>query len=239
MTGLDAAAEATWPPLRRIERPGFTLREGGGGGKRVSAATAHEDWTEAQLGAAIAAMHGLDQPPLFRVAPGEEALDTALAARGFAVVDPVTLWHVPTAHFADEELRRLTAFCVWEPLAIQREIWAAGGIGTPRLAVMERAAAPKTSVFGRIKDKPAGSAFCALSEGIAFVHALHVLPEGRRNGLARWMTIAAAHWAAANGADTLAVLCTDANTAANALYARLGFTSAPGYHYRQLNREAP
>ena len=46
------------------------------------------------------------------------------------------------------------------------------------------------------------------------------------------MTGAAAAWAAAEGAATLALAVTRANAPARALYARLGLAEAAAYHYR-------
>ncbi|SLN19066.1 Acetyltransferase (GNAT) family protein [Roseivivax jejudonensis] len=229
---LELASEATWPPVRRVEVPGFDLREGAGGGKRVSAATARPGWSATQIDDAAAAMRARGDAPLFRVRADDIALDTELAARGYGMVDPTVLFVAPTADLAGIDVPRVTAFCLWEPLAIQREMWAAGGIGAERRAVMARAVSPKTSILGRIRDKPGGTAFCAVSDGIAFVHALEIVASQRRQGLARWMMIAAAQWAAQEGAVRIAALCTEANTAAAALYAHLGFARQAGYHYR-------
>jgi ribosomal protein S18 acetylase RimI-like enzyme len=46
------------------------------------------------------------------------------------------------------------------------------------------------------------------------------------------MMRAGADWAVAQGADTLAVLVTRANTAAQGLYASLGLKPVENYHYR-------
>ena len=64
------------------------------------------------------------------------------------------------------------------------------------------------------------------------LHALEVAPFARRHGLGAAMTGAAAAWAAAEGAATLAVAVTRANAPARALYARLGLAEAAAYHYR-------
>ena len=44
----------------------------------------------------------------------------------------------------------------------------------------------------------------------------------------------AAHWAKANGAHWMSVLCTQANKGANGLYASLGMQVVGQYHYRIL-----
>ena len=235
-----AAFESTWPPAatRRLGR--WTLRDGQGGGKRVSAATAGPepegaltpaDWVGA-LPAAETAMRALCQPPLFRLDPEQTALDAALAARGYRVADPTVIYAAPTARIATERPPPVTTFEVWEPLAIMREIWADGGIGPARLAVMDRATAPKTALLGRRADQPAAAAFAAAHRGVAMVHALEVRPDHRGHGLGRWMMRAAAFWALAQGAGQLAVAVTRQNTAGNALYASLGMAVVGSYHYR-------
>ncbi len=114
-----------------------------------------------------------------------------------------------------------------------KEICAQGGIGPARLAVMERAA-HKTAIFGRWNERPGGVAFAAIHDSRCMVHAVEVLPEQRRNGLAAWMMRKAAFWAAEEGAHTMTVLCTRANTGANALYSSLAMDVVGQYHYRQL-----
>jgi GNAT superfamily N-acetyltransferase len=117
-------------------------------------------------------------------------------------------------------------------LAIQCEIWATGGIGPARLAVMDRAALPKTSFLGRTQDRPAGTAFAAIHDGIAMLHALEITPARRRRGLGATMMRAAAHWALEQGAADFSLLVTRENKSALGLYASLGFSPVGQYHYR-------
>ena len=65
------------------------------------------------------------------------------------------------------------------------------------------------------------------------VHALEVLSRHRREGLGRNMMRQAALWAEGHDATHMSVICTQANTAANALYVSMGFTLAGQYHYRR------
>ncbi len=223
-----AGIEATWPPASSTRLGVWTLRDGQGGGKRVSAATAHGPTTPEEIAEAEAGM----PHPLFMITDKDGALDDQLAARGYEVLDPTNGYATPITTLTDIPVPRVTAFAVWEPLAIMEEIWAAGGIGPARLAIMHRAKT-KTAILARHKDKPAGAAFVAVHGPIAMVHAVEVLEHQRRAGVAQWMMRRAAFWAQDQGADTIAVLCTQANTAANALYQQLGFTRVCGYHYRQ------
>lgn len=225
--------DGTWPAAETQVLGHVLLRRGDGGGQRVSAATALGPITPQDIDAAEAAMQAMEQPRLFQIRAGDTALDDLLARRGYVIVDPVNLYVAPVDAVATRRPPPVTAFCVWEPLAIQIDIWAKGGIGPGRLAVMQRAKGPKTSILGRLNDHPGGTAFVAIHDGIAMVHALEVLPHQRKQGMAGWFMRLAAFWARDNGASHLAVVCTEANTAANALYASLGMALVGQYHYRK------
>ena len=232
---LFAALEATWPPAATRRLGPVTLREGRGGGSRVSCATASSLPDTEQFEAAEAAMLAAGEPPIWRIGPGDEALDAALAARGYQIMDPVALYLAPVAALAQEP-PRVSAFALWPPLAIQRDLWTAGHIGPARQAVMDRAAMPKTALLARQDDRPAGIAFVAISDGIAFIHALAVIPAFRRRGAARNLMRRAAVWAQGQGAGWLALAVTEANGPANGLYASLGMTVVEHYHYRVLRK---
>ena len=232
---LFAALEATWPAAATETVGPFTVRDGSGGGKRVSAATAHGPATDAQIDTAEAAMTRMGQTPLFQIRPGDEALDTALEARGYTIVDPTRIYAAPVADIAGLEKtgKDVKTIHGWGPLAFMLELWREGGIGPERVAVMNRAADPKTGLLGRIGNAPGGTAFVSVDGDVAMLHALEVRDSSRRGGMGRGATIDAAMWAADQGATTFALACTEANTGANALYAGLGMRDVGGYHYRQ------
>lgn len=231
---LFDAIDGTWAPAAMRSADGWVYREGRGGGSRVSATTLETPSVRADIDRAEAHMDAAGQPRLFMLRPGDEALDAELAARGYAIKDPVNLYACPVAQLCDRPLPRVTMLPVWEPLAIMRDIWATGGIGPERLDVMHRVAGPKTGFLGRHRDKPAGVAFAAIHGNIAMVHAVEILPHQRRQGMAGWVMRASALWGRAHGAQTLAVLCTKANEGANALYTSLGMPVVGEYHYREL-----
>ena len=231
---LYAVTEESWPPAS-IRRLGpWTIREGKGGGGRVSAATAESPATDADVDTAEAAIRALGQSPFFMIREGDGALDNQLAARGYRIVDPVNLYAAPARSIATKRPPPVTAFTIWPPLQIQRDIWAAGGIGPGRLAVMDRAPQPKTTLLGRLNDRPAATAYVGSAHGCAMIHALEVTASARRQGLARLITRAAAFWALDHGLETLSLVTTQANVAANGLYASLGMSVVGQYHYRML-----
>lgn len=224
---LYGVVERTWPPAQLQTVGGWTIRNGAGGGKRVSAATGAGDIAQAED-----AMRAIGQTPLFMIRAGDEALDSELDKRGYDLIDEVVLYAAPVELLTNLEIPPVTCFNIWEPLAIMAEIWAQGGIGPERLAVMQRAHC-KTAILSRWNEKPAGVAFAGVHDGVAMVHAVEVLPHQRKMGVAQWMMRAAAFWAERQGASHLAVLCVAQNKPANALYTKLGFTPVGTYHYRQ------
>lgn len=230
---LAAVAEATWPPFAAAQVGPWLVREGRGGGQRVSAASAVADWTEADIPQAEAAMRALGQSPLFVIRDGDGALDAALAARGYALHDPVLAYAAPVEALASVEPPFLSAFAHWPPLAVARQVWEEGGIGPDRVAVMERVAGRKTCILARTGDRAAGAGFVAVHGDVAMVHALEVVPALRRNGCGHNMLRAAAAWARDAGAVTLALLVTERNIAARALYASLNMSVVGQYHYRK------
>lgn len=230
---LARVMQATWPAASERTLGPVTLRDGKGGGKRVSAATMDGPFADADILTAEQAMAAMGQRPLFLVRPGDELLEAELVRRDYAVVDPVLAYAAPAAALADPAPPPLAAFPHWPPLAIVQDIWAEAGIGPARLAVMHRAAGPKAAILGRTADHPAGAAFVALAGDTAMLHALEVRPAARRQGSAHNILRAAARWTLDQGGTTLSLVVTVANAPARALYASLGFRIVGQYHYRQ------
>lgn len=228
---LEDAFETTWPAAQTVRCGGFLVGRGLGAGGRVSSARACGPWTADDLDASEAQHAAWHQPPLFRVWDDDDRLIAALIARGHQPHIPTLVMAGPVAALTDRPLPPVTAFAVWPPLAIQRQIWACGNINPARQAVMERVPQPKAALLGRIHDRAAGAGFVALQGRIAMIHAVEVLPGFRRQGLARWMMRQAAFWAQDLGATRMGLAVSRANTAAQATYASLGFTVAGSYAY--------
>jgi GNAT superfamily N-acetyltransferase len=225
---IFAALSATWPAAETLRLGPWTLRRGAGGGNRASAAT--REGPGGEIAEAEAAMRAWGQRPIFQLRPGDADLDAELDARGYRLHDPSVLYAAPSAALARPG--GLAAIPCEAPLATMAEMWAADGVGRERLAVMARAPAPRTWLLGRLDDRPAGCAFVAASGGHAMLSALLVAPRARHRGLAARLVAAAAAWAAAAGAPTLALAVTADNAPARALYARLGMDEVARYHYR-------
>ncbi|MBS1302119.1 GNAT family N-acetyltransferase [Loktanella sp. SALINAS62] len=238
MIDWGAVIDATWPAAQTQAVGPWVIRHGAGGGNRVSAATASAPVTADDLAMAETAMRDLGQEIVFALRPGDDAVDQVLAQAGYIRCDETIIYACPIRLLTAPKPPPVTAFTVWPPLAVQRDIWADGGIGAARLAVMDRAAGPKTTILGRIDDRPAATLFVALHDAVAMLHALDVAVAHRRKGLAATLTRAAAIWADGQGAQTFSLLATVANTGANALYQGLGMAQVGRYHYRAKPKDA-
>lgn len=224
---------ATWPPAEVYSAGPWMISRGEGGGQRVSAARAVRPVQPDQIALAETAMREIAQRSLFLIRDhGDTDLDSILAKKGYLISDPTVFFSCPIDRLAGLELPPVSAFSIWPPLQIMRDLWAAGGTGPERVQIMERAGGPKTAILGRSRGRAGGVGFVAMQERTAMVHALEVSPDFRRSGLGTHMLVAAAQWAAAKNARHFALAVTRANAPALALYRGLGMAELGGYHYR-------
>ena len=228
---LYTATNATWPALSVREHEGWNIQNGGGGGKRASAATLAQEGV-ADIAVAERAMLDLGQNRLFMIRQTDTELDMALEARGYKIIDPVTLYICENKALVPKFMPTAQSYAVWEPLQVMCEIWAAGGINAQRIALMHRVQGPKTGLLARSADTPAGTAFLALNGDIAMIHAVEVLQGFRRTGVARKLMAQAAKWAQDNGATYMSLATTSHNLGANELYQSMGMQPIGNYHYR-------
>lgn len=224
--------DVTWPAETVTDTAAFRIRRAPGAGGRVNAASLLGDGDPGQGAVDAAVAEIASGPRLFQIRDQDQALDARLAAMGYGIADPVTFYLAPAADLAARDLPRVCAFTLWEPLAIQIDIWERGHIGPARRAVMDRADCPKTSILGRLNDSPAAAAYVGLAGDIAMLHALTVLPHQRQQGMGGHAMTAAARWTVAQGGRWLSLVVAQDNLAGNALYASLGMTPVGSYHYR-------
>ena len=228
---LANAFEATWPAAEYARAGGFLVGRGLGAGGRVSSARVDGDWVGDDIDRAAQIHAGWGQVPMFRALDQDQDLIAALEQRGYRRETPTAILDIAAADLTDCAIPPVTTFCVWPPMAIQRDIWAAGNITRARQAVMDRVPAPKTAILGRVEDRAAAAAFVAIQGPVAMLHGIEVLDRWRRRGLARWVVRQAAFWAQEQGASRLGLAVSRANTGARALYDAMGFREAAGYGY--------
>ncbi|MFN4057204.1 MAG: GNAT family N-acetyltransferase [Roseinatronobacter sp.] len=224
------ALDATWPAKRAWTDGDWFLRDGAGGGKRVSAATPLRPDADPEAGEA--AMRAACMTPLFRLGPQESCLGARLMDMGYSAFDHSLIYAASVTTLAAQP-PAVSLFQIWPPLAIMREIWSEGGIGPARIDVMDRAAPPGTGFVARLQDRVAGVAFCGISDSIAMLHAVEIAPAYRRKGVATIILRGAAHWAQTQGAVWFSLAVTAANTPARRLYERAGLQIVTEYQYLQ------
>lgn len=231
---LAAAFRTTWPAAEYAYVGGFRVGRGAGGGGRVSAARAEGEWCAHDIPRAADLQRRWGEAPLFAVADDDPTLATTLEGGGWSLHTATVVLQTSVATLTDLPVPPVTAFAVWPPLAIQRDLWAEQGIDAARQAIIDRAAIPKAALLGRITDRAAGVGFVAVHRSVAMIHALAVLPEFRRHGVARWLVRRAAIFAQQKGAERIALAVQRDNAAALAMYSGLGFSEVSGYRYFSL-----
>ncbi|CTQ32600.1 GNAT family N-acetyltransferase [Jannaschia rubra] len=233
MTDWLGVIDACWPAERTVTAGPWRLRVTPGGGGRVNAISGDGD----DIDLAERTARDLGQRPSFIVLPGQDRLDAALAERGYGITDAVDILTIPVTTLAVGVMPYATAFTIWPPLQIMRDIWAEGGhVGSVRQAVMMRAARP-AGILARVDDRAAGAAFVAAHGHVALLSAVEVLARHRRKGLAGTILTAAAHWARAQGCTEVALVVERGNVPARTAYASHGMKCVAGYHYRRPPEE--
>jgi GNAT superfamily N-acetyltransferase len=228
------AIDVTWPAEEFLEIPKWRLRRSANGGKRVSAATAIGATNFSDIKLAENKMAQWYQDKLFMIKKNEILLDEALSASGYRVIDPTNIWSISSKNLSIQKTLPVKTFTIFPPLAIQRELWRASHIPPSRIEIMDRVKTHKTTIFGRINAKPAASAFVAVSNEVAMVHALVVDQKCRQQGMGKFVMQKVGSWAYQMGAESVVALCTEKNCSANILYKSLGMQVIGKYHYRVL-----
>ncbi|KAB7614591.1 GNAT family N-acetyltransferase [Amylibacter sp. SFDW26] len=225
---LFSAVDATWSAKQFISHDGWMLREGAGGGKRVSAATLEAPIDDVDIIVAEQQMTALGQKSLFMVRDSDAALDNVLEQADYGIVDPVVVLASPVSDLLKQKYTSHSVNLAESPSNDAKTIWNDGGISPDRLSIMERVTAPKTI----LESSDMGVAFVAAHKGIAMVHAVEVSKDHRRKGVANALMYKAALWAKDHNCNWLAVLTVRENVPACTLYQTLGMTEAAAYHYR-------
>ncbi|MEO1328671.1 MAG: GNAT family N-acetyltransferase [Pseudomonadota bacterium] len=227
---------ATWPPEETARLGDWRLCRADGAGQRVcSAWPLSRDWRGlADTVPGIEAWYrarGL--APMLQL-PDGLGDDAALIAQGYAVVGETAIVRLDATALAERPLRGTGSpylIQVRAPLAALDELWAKGGVGGPRRAVIARAEPIGRIIALRLEHRLAGVVFVARLRKAACVHALHVAPWGRRRGAGHDLMVAAARWAVEAGAESLVFSVERANAPALALYQGLGAVEIGGYRY--------
>jgi GNAT superfamily N-acetyltransferase len=243
---LELAANDAWPAPTQARLGGWVLRAAQNWTGRANSALAVGD-PDRTLEAAIDAVtrwyadHGqqaLINAPMPLAAPVNSALDArGWTARPLTLVQTATLTRVLDALPARVDLPRVVLADAptdeWFGMVAEHK-------GTlPDAAVRVLTGVPGT-VFAHVHDD--GGGLLAVARGTVTgpdrwhgISLLQTSPAARRRGLAGHVVRALAQWAVQHGATRAYLQVEERNTAALALYGRIGFRT----HHTYLTREEP
>ena len=224
--------EDTWPPEQVIHFDDWTIRISDGAGKRASAISLEGTWEETSFRKLKDLLRKLGKSEIFMIYQSDSLFEKELDKLNYQVFDKSYIFEIPVTELIKSKPPPISMFSIWPPLHIQKELWNSNGIGWQRQSVMNRVSQIKTSILGRWSDNPVASAFIAKSGNVAFLHALVVDQNFRRQGVARALMHHAGQWAEKHSCAKLMVVTTEANVAATSLYTSLEFQLVNKYHYR-------
>jgi N-acetylglutamate synthase len=237
---LEELALTAWPALEQWLYDGWVVRFADGHTRRANSVNPlyppRQD-TAAKIGQCEQWYAERKLPTVFRLnrhtAPA--ALDHLLDARGYHLADPsLTLhrrlhsWTLPralpgtlrSAPLADW----LALYCQLSGKAIERQ--------ETHVAILQTIPAPH--IFAALWD---GNQAVACAVGVVYAQALSIVdvvtsPQQRQRGYATSLLCQIFAWAQQIGATDASLQVQGDNTAARALYARLGFHEVYAYWYR-------
>lgn len=238
----DAGINASAPPQQRWV-DGWLLRFSPGKAKRARCIQAVADGClpltdRLALCAAVLAEAGL--PLVVRITPFSRpvGLDGHLAALGYQVLDDT---RVMVATSLPAQADPLPADWRLEQVGHAHFAEAVGALrGSPagqRAAQAERLAASPVPYQGWLLRRTGDAAVLACGQtatevDLVGLYDVFTHPAVRGQGLARRLCAALLHRAQASGARVAYLQVEADNTSARAIYRRLGFVDAYGYHYR-------
>lgn len=224
--------EDTWPPEKIIHFDNWKIRISEGAGKRASAISLEGFWEEDSFRKLKDLLKKLGKSEIFMINQSNNLFDKKLNELNYQIFDRSCVFEITVTELIKSEAPQITIFSIWPALHVQKELWNSYGIGWQRQAVMNRVPNLKTSILVRSGDNPVASAFVAKSGDVAFLHALVVDRNSRRQGVARALMKYAGQWANKHNCAKLMVVTTETNAAATSLYSSLEFQLVSKYHYR-------
>jgi len=243
VAALERLAARSWRGLEEERYGDWLLRAGGGFTGRANSVlvVGEPPVPAAEAVEAVGrwyAERGL-RPQAQVPLPGAEAADAAFAAAGWTAPEDVL---VLTAPLLDWSAADVPVHLAPEP----DEAWLTGYRyrGTP-LPPVARQVLVNTDdpVFASVRLESDPAPLAAVARGVLVedwlvVTAVTVADEARRRGLGTAVMTALAGWARDRGGRRCLLQVVETNTAALALYDRLGFTEHHRYHYRQAPTSA-
>jgi ribosomal protein S18 acetylase RimI-like enzyme len=230
-----------WPALASVHVDGWLVRRTGGISRRVNSVNAlapGQMTLEVRVAACEALYASWGMRSVFRITPlSEPGLEAMLLARGYAVEAPTNVMVAELGpREADPRVRLAEVFEEMWPVASARLR------GLPEdealiLAAQHRLIAVPTLWASALSgDNVMAVGATAVERDWAGLHGIYVGLDGRRQGLARAISVSLLSRAYAMGARRAWLQVEQANAAAIPLYRSLGFETS--WTYRHLVRAA-
>jgi N-acetylglutamate synthase len=233
---MEQAAARAWPAARTDSVSGWSVRLSGGGSRRANSVLpldfqGHFDTSVVEVEQMYRAQN---TRCYFQVSSSSEPgdLDDRLAARGYASEEPCLL----LAKFMSATAMPNDVLVMETPSAEWLEIYTATldtARSTTVASVLQSVPEPRAFLLYVRHGKPLSTALVAVAPGgIAIVECVATRTDGLRSGGAKSVMQALESWAAAQGADTVALQVVTNNQSARGLYTSLGYNEVGRYHYR-------
>jgi ribosomal protein S18 acetylase RimI-like enzyme len=235
---LEERAFNAWPGLQTVLLGGWALRLAGGCTKRANSAHPLHPSAPFDLvrGEAESFYKRADLPATFRISPlAPPEADAALAAAGYALVDPSQVMAAPleiTATASNVSVGETPTPAWLDGMANANGV--ALTMRKAHSAIIDAIRQP--TAFATLRDGglPVGFGMAVKERGMIGLFDIVVAPDRRGRGYGRAICQALLSWGAARGATGAYLQVRADNAVARALYSSLGFTPAYSYHYRMV-----
>ncbi len=231
---LERLAFHGWPALESQDVQGWHLRFSGGYTKRANSINALDPTASADIEAVEAPVRERGRPPVWRLTPlAPFGMADRLKARGYQPIERSLLQRCPLheGFQADPAVEIaasptpawLDAFATYSPVKPEHR--------ETMQRMLQAIAQPAGFAFVQHEGRPMAMAIGAVEDDHMGLFDVLVMPEARRQGLARRVTESLYAWAWERGARFAYLQVVATNAAAMPLYAAQGFRTVYEYEY--------
>ena len=245
---IEGLAANAWPAAHIETIDGWVLRHTPGVTARrsnsVLALSAGEGPLDDRLAFVEQFYRSRDLPARFQISPLTEppGLDSVLSDRGYEIEAPVDVQTARVERVLDPSSKRwpigprAPVHLMDEPnnawLTLWTELFRRGDAAVTKERVLARIVPPTAFALLETDGRPAAVGYGVVEAGWLGVFGMGTVAEARGRGLATSILHALARWGSDQSAMNAYLQVEAENAAAHRLYARAGFSTSYGYHYR-------
>ena len=242
---IDECAARAWPALFVDELDGwrlrFTYNVTGRANSVLPLRFGDRYNLDERLGRVESFYRRWSAPVRYQITPAAQPpdLDQALIHRGYRLIAPTFVQVAPVAAILRMPCSGPAPDIQITPML--DETWFATYRWLENLSaidaevirgILQRIRQRPAYILVTLDDRPIGTGLGVVDGDWAGIFCVVIDPSFRRIGAATAMLHALARWARQQQASRIYLQVTEQNTAARALYARFGFETLYGYHYR-------